>query len=88
MLGTKITLHHLQDVFPSCQKITRLGFSLAGLVTLLDFQEDTTQNKDSLKCMIDGFKRLTHVSIFNFEKNRVDPNDCIFELPTEFGVKR
>ena len=62
VLGTKITLHHLQDVFPSCEKITRLGFSLAGLVTLLDFQEENTTNKESLKCMIDGFRRLTHVS--------------------------
>jgi len=92
VLDTQVSLSHLPRVFVNCQKIIRLSLSLAGLLTLEDFQGDTTRNGVPLYCMKNGFKRLTHLSIFNFEKNICDPNDPYSDeldgWPVTYGVLR
>ena len=84
ILDTQVSLNHLPRVFTNCQKITRLGLSLAGLMTLKDVQKQ----RASLKR---GFKRLTHLSIFNYDMNRFNPNnpkDRLSGWPVTIGVLR
>ncbi len=84
ILDTQVSLNQLPRVFSSCPGLTRLSLSLAGLMTLKDVQKQ----KASLKR---GFKRLTHLSIFNYEMNRFNPNnpkDCLSGWPVTIGVLR
>lgn len=92
VLDTQVSLSHMPRVFSNCQKITRLGISLAGLLTLEDFHGDTIRNGISLYCMKKGFQRLTHLSIFNFQTNCPDGNyqkgDRRNGWPVNLGVLR
>lgn len=70
VLDTQVSLYHLPRVFFNCRKITRLSLSLAGVMLLKEFEK----NSAPIKCMKESFKRLTHLSIFNFEVNRFHVN--------------
>ena len=89
VLNTQVTLEKLGLVFTRCQKITRLGLSLAGLKSLDDFVD--RHDWTSVECAKECFKRLTHLSIFNFEVNRYDlnnPRHCLTAWPVTLGVLR
>jgi len=87
VLDTQVSLYHLPRVFSNCPKITRLGLSLAGVMTLKEFEK----NSAPIKCLKEAFKRLTHLSIFNFEVNRYNvnnPSDCVTSWHVTLGVLR
>lgn len=63
VLDTHIKLEHLLEVFASCHKVTKLGFSLAGTTTLVEYRDE---KNSSLKNMKRCFKKLTHLKLFNF----------------------
>jgi len=89
VLDTQVTLKKLSLVFPRCQKITRLSLSLAGMKSLDDVE--CTFDWASEECMKECFKRLTHLSIFNFEVNRynlANPRNCLTAWPVTLGVLR
>jgi len=60
---TKIRLGHLPEIFKACQKIAKLGFTLAEEYL---YEYRVNDEEDTLDWMTFGFGRLTHLKIFSF----------------------
>lgn len=93
VLDTQIFLQHMPEIFVNCPEIKRLGLSLAGLISLDKFQQEfkTKEDKIALECMLQCFKKLTHLKLFNFDATRLsesNPNDCISAWPVLLDVLR
>jgi len=61
---TKVSLHHLPQIFSSCKSITKLGFTLVER-NLNRFKEDVMEEK-ALHLMTQGFAKLTHLKVYTF----------------------
>jgi len=49
VLDTQIKLEHVLEVFASCQKVTKLGFSLAGTTSLEEYKDETNSSMKNMK---------------------------------------
>ncbi len=93
VLDTQICLQHMPKIFVNCPEIKRLGLSLAGLISLEKVRQEfkTKEDRVALECMVQCFKQLTHLKLFNFDATRLNesnPNDCISAWPVLLDVLR